>query len=462
MHKSPSTGLPQKTYSFGQNGMSVKGVSSKLLDIMRQRNVQSAQIQPRYSSRLSDTPVSGIRMNSSRSNQHLDGQQNHYTATYSTRDQIIDNQTERLLEEANQINHVRKDFSYMPSIKNTLDASQISGNGLSIMPNSVAEIRRTVEECERQKYSDILKRQLMILLQALDFQNPQSLLGPEPSMEYIALEIRRKLQNESKSPLNSSRIIKKTSQSIIDDPDESAREIRRLKELVVKLQNEINANMKKSLNERIVELYDDNQNYQRKVADLIDQLKRKEQEILLVPVGKIAQHRIDSMKKEVENYKRKYEEQKKLYEEEISLFQKFRNSSPYSQNTEFFPKSNDTYLDPSLLQTVIGQKQIIAEQNTLIVNLRDERSQLENNLRIMEDHKLDFQRKVASYESVLHSERYDSRDFKRQPVEQSPRYVIETPRSQEEDRYELENQLDNLMALKEHLNNIKKEVNKGS
>lgn len=462
MQNQASTGIAHKTISFGQNGISTKGFTTKLVDVMKQRRVQPAQTQPRYSNRQADNSSAGMRMSTPRSVQTEDPRHQDYMTNFSTRDHVNGNDKSRLLEEAIRVQHVKKDFSYMPSVKNALDNSQASATGQSMMSNSFAEIRRTIEECERQKYSQILKRQLLMLLLSLDVPNSQALLSSEPSMETIALEIRRRFQNDSKSNINSSRIIKKVSTSMIEDPEEAAREIRRLKELVVKLQNEINVNMKKSANQRIIELYEDNQNYQRKVADLIDQLKRKEQEILLIPVGKVAEERIDHLKNEIEAYKRKLSQQKKSYEEHMSHLRSHSIPIDQFQSSNFFPKSNDTYLDPSLLQTVIEQKQIIAEQNSLIVNLREETTQFEQNLRSLEDKKLELERKTSFYESFLTTNGHDLNKFSNLQAEPSPRYVIETPRSRVEDRYELETQLDNLMALKVHLNKIKNEVNRGS
>ena len=119
-------------------------------------------------------------------------------------------------------------------------------------------------------------------------------------MEDVAIEIKKRFQSQTKPAVSSSRLIKVESNIHHDDHDEHElqRDNKRLKELVVKLQYEINENFKKQSDQRMRELYDENQNHQRKIADLIDQLKRKEQEILLIPVGKVAEGKINALEAE--------------------------------------------------------------------------------------------------------------------------------------------------------------------
>jgi hypothetical protein len=372
---------------------------------------------------------------------------------------------DRLLQAAGSLVHVKRDLGYLPRLQTTLDKTTASVAGLSIgsreshfLNASIQEIRNMVEGAERQKYENVLTRQLVALLSALEVPNPEKLVTPETTIEFLAHEIRKRFPVDQRSPAISSRVIKKPSTSFIEEPEENQRELRRLKELVVKLQNESKEHMKKSTNERIKELYDDNQNYQRKIADLIDQLRRKEQDFLLIPIGKIAEERIDAVLAENAELKKQLEELKKKYDQDLGDFSALKNS--ISRTNNLFPSSNEVFLDPYLLLTVVEQKQALLESNELLITLRAERDQFQNCLKKNEIEKYELAKQVASIENQIAEAGFQVPDYHKTADDVSAVSIQETPRGISEERLELSHQLENLRTLKTQLNKIKEEITK--
>lgn len=372
---------------------------------------------------------------------------------------------EKLIHEAITVVHIKKDLSYLPHLKSSLDKTTVSATGLSIgskdsrlLNASISDLRNTVEACERQKYENAFRRQLLTLLTALELPNPQTLLTQDISMELLAHEIKKHLQVDQKSPALSSRAIKRVSSSQIEDPEENQSELRRLKGLVVKLQNEINELNKKSTHERIKELYDDNLNYQRKISDLIDQLKRKEQDFLLIPIGKIAQDRLDTVQRENEELKKQLEELQKKYYQDLGDFESLKKNM--GKISGQVPGSNEVYLDPHLLLTVIEQKQALVEANDLIITLRAERDQFQTSIKTVETDKYELAKRAAILENLTYSAGLEVPDGRKPTDDLSVASIQETPRGVSEERFELSHQLENLMTLKSQLNKIKEEIHK--
>ena len=471
MHRTQSNqnlGLGKEANTGAANGL--RKISSNLMDLLKHKQVHEPSNMKQKSRTRIDIydapPENSQRLPTPRSvNIPADPRYSKPQRSPSGKGPVVSREVEKLLIEAGSINHIKKDLSHVPNLKTYLDKTSFSVTGNSVLSReshllnaSINDIKSTVENCERQKYENVLKKQLVLLLTALEFTNADKIVTSDTTIEFLALEIRRKILAENKSPNNSSRIIKKVSNSYIDDPDESQREMRRLKELVVKLQNEINEYMKKSSSERVKELYEDNLNYQRKIADLIDQLRRKEQEILLIPVGKVAQERIDAVKAENAELKKQLDELKKKYDQDLAEFSTLKKS--LSRTNGLFPSSAEVFLDPHLLLTVVEQKQALMEFEGLVGNLRAERNQFETAVKNLESDKGELQKRVAHLENLMVSAGVDLPEMPRAVEHPSAMSVQETPRGVSEERFELSHQLENLMTLKSQLNKIKDEITK--
>lgn len=377
----------------------------------------------------------------------------------------VNKEFDDLVDTAASMVYVKKDLAHVPSLKSNLDKTAASAAGMSVgsreghlLATSISEIRQRVESSERQKYENLFKKQLVLLLTALEISNPETFITSDTTMEFLAHEIRRRIMAEYKPPEAPSRPVKKPSASYIEDPDESQREMRRLKELVVKLQNEINENMKKSANQRIKELYEDNLNYQRKIADLIDQLRKKEQEFLIIPVGKIAQDRIDAAQGESADLRRQLDELRKKYDEDLADYDGLKKA--ITRVGGLFPASAEVNFDPYLLLTVVEQKQALLQFSELVVNLRSERDQFQSSLKTVEGQKADLAKRVALLESMMSSSGLDLPEPSRTLDQASRLGVKESAQGFSEERLELSSQLEHLNVLRNQLTQLKDEITK--
>jgi hypothetical protein len=320
----------------------------------------------------------------------------------------------QLLDEAVKVIHVPQDLSRLPRMtaENTPETSQLSRDVMNrSISLSVHEMQNKVHQHERQKYENTLKMNLIALLEALGISDSESFISSYPTMEEVALHIRRHLTQSNpaqRSASVSSRIIKNqgTSKDMNDDAD-LTKENKRLKELVVKLQFEVTENFKKSTETRIRELYEENQNFQRKIADLIDQLKRKEQEILLIPIGKVAQNRIDIVEAEKRDLMKLLDEAKRAHQQEVAeLNDKLLTAG--SKNTQFVPIDDGVFLDPYLMQSLMEQKALVEELSLLILTLRAERDSLEASVLSLSREKREYEKTTVLFENFLKHQGFDT------------------------------------------------------
>ena len=356
-----------------------------------------------------------------------------------------------LIEEASRIVHVPADLSKAKTLKNQLDHQDLESLQQSLAAKGAQynqtfqEMKQKIQKTERINYENSLRMNLVALLNALDIPNSEELIEQRPSMEEIALEIKKRFFqfNHKSNDFISSRLIKKEPSTGAEENDEIVRENKRLKELVVKLQNEINENLKKSTEQRIKELVDENENQKRKIADLIDQLKRKEQEILLIPVGKVAQSRIDALENEKKELLKRISELTKACQEE-KLFMQVN-----SQHHEFVPRfSADPSLDLQMVRVISEQQQHIAELTETLQSQRDEIERKSDLLASLESEKKMALERLAGLQELLYFE-----SVKGEPGAPSSSLVSTTQGIFSHNR-EVEMMQDNIEGYKKDLNHI--------
>lgn len=356
---------------------------------------------------------------------------------------------QQLLEEASLVIHVPRDTSQFAilnslneqakdQLKQTLESRQ------SMEAHSMAalvEMKDKIRQDERSRYDMLFKSNIVALLRALDLPNPEHILANCTTMEEIAFEIRKRVGVTGASPEPtkygmSTRTIKPANEEIED----MTRENKRLKELVVKLQYEINENIKKSTEERLKILYEDINNYQRKIADLIDQLKRKEQEILLIPVGKAGQTRIDALEKEKAALLQIIEDMKKKHAEEVGdLREKLRLAG--QRKTEFNPQMpTEVNLDVAMFTTILDQKQCIENLSETLQKLRHERDSYEQTLKGTVELRVSYEEYCKKLEAYLVSQGVN--------LQELVPYLFEAPPGGYADEYE-HDELDSFEKKKE-------------
>lgn len=337
---------------------------------------------------------------------HQAGQDNGY---YLEQEEEVTARLQQLLDEASLVVHVPRDTSHFAvlshlseQMKEQLRQHQETRQGSEEYSMvALTNMKEKMRSEERERYDIVFRNNLTALLRGLDIANPEQILSGCATMEDVAFEIRKRIAptTASAEPTKygmSTRTIKPATEEL----DDTMRENKRLKELVVKLQYEINENIKKSSDERIKILYEEINNHQRKIADLIDQLKRKEQEILLIPVGKAGQTRIDALEKEKAALLGIIEDMKKKHAEEVAdLKEKLRFAG--KQRTEIATSLQPSVnLDMAMFATVLDQKKALEDLSLSIQRLRTERDALEQSLKdsvALRASYEDYSRKLEAY-----------------------------------------------------------------
>jgi len=318
-----------------------------------------------------------------------------------------------LIQEASRIVHVPLDLSKAKSLKTKIDKEDLESLKHSLAAKGAQnnqtfqEMKQKLQKTERMNYENSLRLNLAALLAALDIPNSEELIEQRPSMEEIAIEVKKRFfqQHQKSADIISSRLIKKEPSNGAEENDEIMRENKRLKELVVKLQNEINENLKKSTEQRIKELVDENENQKRKIADLIDQLKRKEQEILLIPVGKVAQSRIDGLESEKKELLKRISELTKAYQEEIATIEEKLFMQMNNQHHEFVPQiTADPSIDLQMIRVIKEQQQHISELTEKLQSQREEINSKSDLLERLEEEKKTALERLESLQELFYLE----------------------------------------------------------
>lgn len=281
-------------------------------------------------------------------------------------------ESQALIEEALKVSYIPIDLTLIINQW----ASKKMCHSVELKPDSdfnwdLKEFKNRLIKLEEERLNKELMNKLSALLYSLDFAAPEEVLAKCGTMEEIAGLIRAKLHNQfvkhEKKPLHFEPFVQP------ELPEENNSENKRLKELIVKLQYEISENFKKTQGERIKELFEENQNLSRKVADLIDQLKRKEQEVLLINLGAEAERRLLLLKQEKEQLLKRMEEERAEFEHEIRSLEERLRSERGQKSTRLVENHKGTaHFDLNLLAMIREDKGVIQRQNEMLSELRKE------------------------------------------------------------------------------------------
>ena len=321
-----------------------------------------------------------------------------------------------ILDECMNTIYTPQDTTHLKHIRNELDERDMSiihthmcNDEYDNLQEAIHQMKNKATAFDENIRDQAVRFSMVQLLSSLDISDASNIVGQCGSLDDIAGVIMKYYEDRETNKDDQRKDAGKYSNRYIHahtnggnekmgkggngEYDDVLRENKRLKELVVKLQNEINENFKKNTDTIIKELFEENQNLQRKISDLIDQLKRKEQEILLIPVDKVAQTKIDGLEKEKKNLLSQIEEINQIYNEEISELNKELNNA--LRNTSHTAKSNkqmskpaevqfsmipriiaDPSIDIEMIDLIRQQKSTISQLNSLVESQRKEISNI--------------------------------------------------------------------------------------
>jgi hypothetical protein len=373
-------GRVQETQSSAKK--SARQTPKELVEHLRMQRVLKTQQNDRYpEDETPDSPKSMVN-NSFMSNQH----QMQIEAEYS--------EAQALIDEALKVSYIPVDLAL---ITNQWTSKKLGGSAELRQDSDfnwdLKEFKNKLMKLEEERLNKELARKLSALLYSLDFNAPDELVASCSTMEELAVHIKAHLHSQFLKQEKKPVLFEASVQP--ETHDEHNSENKRLKELIVKLQYEISENFKKTQGERIKELFEENQNLSRKVADLIDQLKRKEQEVLLINLGAEAERRLLLQKQEKEQLLRRMEEERASFELEIKSLEERLRSQRGQKSTRIIENHRGTaHFDLNLLAMVREDKAVIQRQNEMLGELRKEAEGLREAARRMGSERADLEKEI--------------------------------------------------------------------